>query len=182
MALLRKALEAGWDPTAVTEQIRVRMDWVLDPVRAVPQSASMIVVAVRPLHKPCSSTIRFIVIPTSDRIASLTFNRTTAQIIQWESSLYGRYPFSSTGGIIADVGVGYALETQSRPVYDQRTSELDGDLLAHELGHQWFGDSLTPVHWSDIWLNEGFATYSEWLYQEEFNGTPVEQRHCKRCA
>ncbi|GAA3113795.1 aminopeptidase N [Kribbella aluminosa] len=103
------------------------------------------------------------------------FNKTTAQIVQWESSLYGRYPFDSTGGILADVGVHYALETQSRPVYDQRTSRVDGDLLAHELGHQWFGDSLSPVHWSDIWLNEGFATYSEWLYQEKFNGTPVEQ-------
>jgi aminopeptidase N len=103
------------------------------------------------------------------------FNKTTAQIIQWESSMYGSYPFDSTGGILADVDVDYALETQSRPVYDQRTSNVDGDLLAHELGHQWFGDSLTPVHWSDIWLNEGFATYSEWLYQEKFNGIPVQQ-------
>jgi aminopeptidase N len=102
-------------------------------------------------------------------------NQTTAQIIQWESSTYGPYPFDSTGGILADVGVHYALETESRPVYDQRTSNVDGDVLAHELGHQWFGDSLTPVHWSDIWLNEGFATYSEWLYQEKFNGIPVRQ-------
>jgi aminopeptidase N len=102
-------------------------------------------------------------------------NQTTAQVIQWESSQYGQYPFDSTGGILADVGVHYALETQGRPVYDQRTSNVDGDLLAHELGHQWFGDSLTPVHWSDIWLNEGFATYSEWLYQEKFNGVPVQQ-------
>jgi aminopeptidase N len=109
-------------------------------------------------------------------------NQTTAQVIGWESSVYGRYPFGSTGGILADVGVGYALETQSRPVYDQSTSDVEGDLLAHELGHQWFGDSLTPVRWSDIWLNEGFATYSEWLYQEKFNGIPVRQTFARAYA
>ncbi|HET6704691.1 M1 family metallopeptidase [Amycolatopsis sp.] len=110
------------------------------------------------------------------------FNETTAQIVQWESSMYGPYPFDSTGGILADVGVGYSLETQGRPVYDQRTGDVDGDLLAHELGHQWFGDSLTPARWSDIWLNEGFATYSEWLYQEKFNNIPVQQTFAKTYA
>lgn len=110
------------------------------------------------------------------------FNRTTGQIVGWQSSVFGRYPFDSTGGIIAEVGVGYALETQSRPVYDQDTGVVDGALLAHELGHQWFGDSLTPARWSDIWLNEGFATYAEWLYLETFHGIPVAESFAKTYA
>jgi aminopeptidase N len=103
------------------------------------------------------------------------FNQATAEIVQGESDVFGRYPFDSTGGIIGTIGVHYALETQSRPVYDQRSSDVSGDLLAHELGHQWFGDSLTPQRWSDIWLNEGFATYAEWLYLEKVEGIPVQQ-------
>lgn len=102
-----------------------------------------------------------------------TLNDVTARVVKWESSMYGPYPFSSTGGIIDDIGVGYALEVQGRPVYDQSSSVTSGDLLAHELGHQWFGDSVTPKTWASIWLNEGFATYSEWLWQEHFRGVPV---------
>lgn len=106
------------------------------------------------------------------------FHRQTAEIQDFQASLYGRYPFTSTGGIVVKGGFGYALETQGRPVYDlgRRPGAIpSGALVAHELGHQWFGDSVTPERWADIWMNEGFATYSEWLYAEKFEGTPVQE-------
>lgn len=111
----------------------------------------------------------------TDPTAATALNTATDTLVDWETTNYGPYPFGSTGGIIDYARVFYALEVQGRPFYDQRTARLDEDTMAHELGHQWFGDSVSPDHWSDIWLNEGFATYTEWLYQEKFNAIPVAQ-------
>jgi len=89
---------------------------------------------------------------------------TTVKAIAWESTLFGPYPFSTVGGIVDDPRLDYALETQERPVYGGFAP--DDDFIVHELAHQWFGDSVSLRTWGDIWLNEGFATYAEWLWHE----------------
>jgi aminopeptidase N len=84
-------------------------------------------------------------------------------VVDYLSTQFGPYPLRSAGIIVDNVPVSYALEVQTRPVfpYDPGVSGL----LAHELAHQWFGDSVSLNDWSHIWLNEGFATYAEWLWQ-----------------
>lgn len=78
--------------------------------------------------------------------------------------MFGPYPFSSYGSIVDDDSVGYALETQTRPVYSRVARE---STVMHELAHQWFGNAVSPHRWADIWLNEGWATYAEWIWSED---------------
>jgi aminopeptidase N len=63
----------------------------------------------------------------------------------------------------------FALETQTRPVYAPgffTDPVRGGRVVVHELAHQWSGDSVRLGAWQHIWLNEGFASYAEWLWLE----------------
>ncbi len=97
--------------------------------------------------------------------------RKSAGITAWLEDELGDYPFSSTGGIVVDVGPGYALENQTRPIYSGGTVTW---LIVHELAHQWFGDSVAVRRWKHIWLNEGFATYMEVRYAEAHGGKSTD--------
>jgi hypothetical protein len=92
------------------------------------------------------------------------------EIVDFLAERFGRYPFSAVGGIVDDLdGIGFALETQTRPIYSKNFfgNRTSGDaVVVHELAHQWFGDSLSLERWQHIWLNEGFASYAEWMWSE----------------
>jgi aminopeptidase N len=101
----------------------------------------------------------------------------TPRIVDYLETLFGPYPFSSYGGVVLDdPRIRYALETQSRPVYGVTffDSEADLTVVAHEIAHQWFGDSVSISRWKDMWLNEGFATYAEWLWTDREGGPSVQ--------
>ena len=80
------------------------------------------------------------------------------------TQLFGPYPFTSTGAVVDNAPeVGYALEVQTKPLYDSPPDELT---VAHEIAHMWFGDAVTLRTWRDIWVNEGFAEFADWMWSE----------------
>lgn len=97
-------------------------------------------------------------------------------VIDWESSVFGAYPFASAGSAIDVAHLGYALESQSRPIYGYAPGRNE---IVHETAHQWFGDSVSPKRWSEMWLNEGFATWTEWFYAERHGGKSAQQVFAK---
>jgi aminopeptidase N len=97
----------------------------------------------------------------------------TSQVIDVLSGFFGPYPMPSAGGIFTGNRTGFALETATRPTYTIGTDNLE--TVVHELAHQWYGDDVTIQRWSDICLNECFASYATWLYQEKVNGVDLDE-------
>jgi aminopeptidase N len=100
----------------------------------------------------------------------------TDDMLSYFSKLFGPYPFDVYGVLVADAPLGFGFEAQTLTVVgaDALDAREGGRVeLAHELVQQWFGDSVSPSKWQDVWLNEGFATYGEWLWSEHALGVPL---------
>lgn len=108
--------------------------------------------------------------------AEAIFSQTDEMIAYFET-VFGPYPFEVYGVVVVNINLSFALETQTlsmfgRDIVVEQTGRRTGNqgIIAHELTHQWFGNSVSPATWRDIWLNEGFATYGELLWTEHTLG------------
>lgn len=108
------------------------------------------------------------------RVRDLTrLRKNTGIAMEFMEGIAGPYPFSATGGVIDPSNLGFALENQTRSYYPGPPSR---QLVIHEIAHQWYGDSVAVRRWKEIWLNEGFAQYMQWLYVESAGRETAAER------
>ncbi|MEU6591953.1 M1 family metallopeptidase [Streptomyces sp. NPDC046881] len=123
------------------------------------------------------------VVPAGDRQALEPWLAKTPDQIAWMEGKLGHYPFETYGVLMAEADTGFELETQTLSLFEKSLFTEPAypkwyieSVMVHELSHQWFGDSVSPRSWSDVWLNEGHATWYEELYAEETAHRPMEER------
>lgn len=108
------------------------------------------------------------------RDSSLSVFGQQSRMIEFLTERFGPYPFDTYGALVLETAeLGVALETQTLSTFGSQILGLGEDVVVHELAHQWFGDSVSVATWNDIWINEGFATYAQWLWLEETKGIPT---------
>jgi aminopeptidase N len=110
-----------------------------------------------PLDLPSSQRIHFDILPAA---------------IDFFDDLFGPYPFEEYGAVVAGrdgfcATTSTALETQSMSLHCPSVVMTSERVIVHEIAHQWFGDSVSLENWQDIWLKEGLARYSEWLWESK---------------
>ena len=126
-----------------------------------------------PLAGGAPMEIRYWVYPELLAAAQASF-AVTPSMLGVFASLFGEYPFLSEKYAMSTVGFSGGMEHQTNTSYGANIVTGNNAyewLIAHEMAHMWWGDSVTLQSWAETWLNEGFATHSEALYFEVKNGT-----------
>ncbi|MDK8879278.1 M1 family metallopeptidase [Corynebacterium sp. MSK008] len=95
-------------------------------------------------------------------------------MLDYFETVFGPYPFENYQVVVHEEELDIPLEAQGLSIFGENHLRGNERLIAHELAHQWFGNSLGIAQWEDIWLNEGFACYAEWLWADFSGQMPID--------
>ncbi|GIU93234.1 MAG: aminopeptidase [Acidimicrobiia bacterium] len=101
---------------------------------------------------------------------ALTMFDLQPEITAFFEGMFGPYPYREVGALVVEDTLPGALETIEVATYVEPSLSLGHRVVAHEIAHQWFGNRVTLARWDDMWLNEGLATYAEWLWVGHHEG------------
>lgn len=93
-----------------------------------------------------------------------------SEAFEWLEEHAGPYPFSTLGVVV--VGGRSAMETQTMLTMSRGAVARPDAVLQHEMAHQWYGDSVTPIDWQGVWLNEGWAMYMQQEFETDTGRPP----------
>lgn len=138
--------------------------------------------------QPPGQVPQYVAVPASLAAAARAGLARQPEMMRTFKNCFGPYPFPEYTVVVADDVLEIPLEAQTLSILGRNHLGPEWEsqrLMAHELSHQWFGNSLTLGTWQDIWLHEGFACYAEWLWSEESGGDSADAmaaRHHERLA
>lgn len=157
-----------------------RTRWIFD--EPAPTSSYLVSLSIGRLDEdplPGAGDRITVVRPRRLRLPRDTPFRLLPEMLATLEGWFGPYPFQGFRAVVVDDTLEIPMEAQDMAVFG--TNHLlpgwDNErLVVHELSHQWFGNAVTAAHLSDIWLHEGFACYSEWLWSEQRGVATADER------
>lgn len=144
---------------------------------AEPAASYLVTVAFAdytPIELESSSGVPITIWGPTDDPAAIGETEYAPEAMDWLEQYLGPYPFDTFGILVYDGSSG--METQTMVTLGATEYSTSREVVVHELAHHWYGDTVTPSDWIDVWMNEGMAMYLQGMWEAEDEGITVEEK------